>query len=599
MSVSEHYFVREGKVFVPATPWFEERMIGELPEANQQHVLSAMQDRFQELIDKTNELQKEFSAGVDKIKHAGKLVRTKSYICSAKAIGDYAGILKLIDQMEAEIKTEVDRVLELKDQLCKEAEALLETKEWKDATDKLREIQKQFRELPMVPDLKNEDLKHRFEKAKDEFFRLKQASFESFEQDLLDNLDKKTELCEKAEALQHSVEWKKTTDAYQQLNEEWKKIGMVPKHRIEELWFRFSTAKDIFFNRKREHIEEIKTEQGDNLSKKLELVAKAEALKESKDWKKTTDAFNQLMEDWKKTGRVMAEKSDEVWNQFLEAKNHFFKNKDAYYSGIRVQLEDNYARKMAIVNHAEELQQTMDFELATKEFMDMFDEWKTIGRIPKEYGDEPWDRFMKAKKNFFDRKDSHREQRKQEVSKDLQERIIRNRGFYNKVSRELQREEELLFDVNDRLANLPPTLRSYEKREELKDMVTEIEEKIQQLKAKVKDVKDKIHQDEREMNYILRGPKKKEAPAKEEGSKKNAKQQVPAKAEQAATEPTTEEPVVPEEEMQPQGLESDSLAEPLADDLPGPNTESAPELPQNDNTDTSTEPGTEPAPTSE
>ena len=135
----------------------------------------------------------------------------------------------------------------------------------------------------------------------DEFFKKKQASFETFEQDLLDNLSKKMDLCEKAESLSNSKEWKKTTEIYQQLNEDWKAIGMVPKHRIEELWFRFSTAKDIFFNAKREHFEEIKGEQEENLIKKQAIISKAEALKDNTDWKKTSDSFAELMEEWKKT----------------------------------------------------------------------------------------------------------------------------------------------------------------------------------------------------------------------------------------------------------------------------------------------------------
>lgn len=73
----------------------------------------------------------------------------------------------------------------------------------------MRELQKQFKELPSVPDLKNEQFRERFEKTKDDFFKNKQASFESFEQDLLDNLSKKIDLCEKAEALQNSTNWKK------------------------------------------------------------------------------------------------------------------------------------------------------------------------------------------------------------------------------------------------------------------------------------------------------------------------------------------------------------------------------------------------------
>lgn len=139
----------------------------------------------------------------------------------------------------------------------------------------------------------------------------------------------------------------------------------------------------------------------------------------------------------------------------------------------------------------------------------MFEEWKKIGRIPKEYGDGPWERFLKAKRDFFDRKDAYRDQRRKELSKDIHERVSRNRSFYNRLSRDLQREEELLFDVEDRLKNLPPTLRSYEKREQYLEMMEEIKEKINSLREKAKEVKDKINQDEREMNYILRGPKKK------------------------------------------------------------------------------------------
>lgn len=510
MSETKNYILRDDKVLLAPNAWWnEERVIAELKENNQQYSIEALIENFKSLEEKLLEVKTEFDAATDKIRVAGKVSRTKNYICNAKAIGDYPVLLVQLDEMEVQIKTAVDANLKRKEELCVAAEALLELKEWKDSTEKLRELQKEYKELSVVPDLKNEALRDRFEKAKDEFFKLKQASFESFEQDLLDNLSRKIELCEKAEALQQSGEWKKTTDAYQALNEEWKKIGMVPKHRNEELWLRFNTAKDVFFNRKREHIEEIKTEHVGNLEKKLELIAKAEAIKDSTDWKKTTDEYNALMEEWKKTGRVSQEKNDEVWNLFQAAKNHFFSNKDAHYTGIKVQLEDNYARKMAIVEHAESLAQTNDFDAATQEFQDMFEEWKKIGRIPKEYGDGPWERFLKAKRDFFDRKDAYRDQRRKELSKDIHERVSRNRSFYNRLSRDLQREEELLFDVEDRLKNLPPTLRSYEKREQYLEMMEEIKEKINSLREKAKEVKDKINQDEREMNYILRGPKKK------------------------------------------------------------------------------------------
>jgi len=510
MSETQLYFTRDENVFLPANKWFGERSIAELPDSNQQYIIASLEDRFQELFEKVNEVKKDFEAATEKIKLAGKIVRTKSYVCTAKAIGDYTTLLTVLDTMEEEIKVEVDKAIDQKEKLCIATEELLKAGEWKEGTEKLRLLQTEFKALPSVPDLKNEEYRERFEKAKDDFFKGKQASFENFELDLLDNLSKKIDLCEKAESMQQSGDWKKTTDAYIALNEEWKKIGMVPKHRVEELWFRFCAAKDIFFARKKEHIGDIVVEQEENLVKKLELITKAEALKDSKQWKETADEYNKLMEEWKKIGKVPQERSDEVWNTFLASKNHFYDQKNHHFSKIKVQLEDNHARKMAIVNHAEELQHSMDFDTATHEFMDMFEEWKKIGRVPKEYGDDAWERFQKAKKRFFDRKDENREKRKEELSKDIKDRYERNRSYYNKISRELQREEELLFDMNERIENLPVTLRSYEKREEYMEVMEEIKAKVTELKEKAKEVKEKMYLDEREMSHIMRGPKKKE-----------------------------------------------------------------------------------------
>lgn len=511
MTNSELYILKESKIFLPATKWYAEREIADVQENSQQSMIDTLSEKFLDFEKELRELKDEFAASDDKIKMAGKVVRKKLHLIGGKAIGNFEPLLQDVEIMEEEIKKAIDVNLSQKEKICQEAEQLLETTEWKNATEKLRDLQKQFKELASVPDLRNDELKDRFEKNKDEFFKRKQANFEHFEQDLLDNLSKKLDLCEKAETLQHSTEWKKTTDIYQELNEEWKKIGMVPKHRMEELWFRFSTAKDIFFNNKREHFGEIKTEQEENLQLKLAIIEQAEKLKESTEWKKTSEAYNNLMLEWKKIGRVPHDKSDKVWNQFLEIKNHFYQNKDAHYNTVKVQLEDNYARKMAIVTHAEELQHSNDFDMGTEEFHTMFEEWKTIGRVPKEHGDEAWERFLKAKKQFFERKDANREVRKVEMSKELNERVSRTRSQYFKLTKELQREEDLLFDVEDRIKNLPPTLRSYEKREEYVEMMEDIKEKVNSLKAKAKELKEKLQHDEREINYIMRGPRKKEA----------------------------------------------------------------------------------------
>jgi len=580
MSDVQLYLIRDENVYLPATKWYEERSVAEINEANPESLLASLEERFAELFTMVADVKKEFESATDKIKLAGKIARTKTYLCTAKAIGDFATLLTLLDSMEADIKVEVDKTLAQKEKVCIAAEELVKAGEWKEGTEKLRNLQNEFKALPVVPDLKNEEYRERFEKAKDDFFKAKQASFESFELDLLDNLSKKIELCEKAEAIQHSTEWKKTTDAYMAMNEEWKQIGMVPKHRMEELWLRFNSAKDVFFAKKKEHIGDIQVEQEENLVKKLELVKQAEAIQDSEQWKETADEFNRLMDEWKKIGKVPIEKSEEIWNAFLNAKNKFYDKKNGHFSKIKVQLEDNHARKMAIVKHAEELQHSMDFDAATNEYMQMFEEWKKIGRVPKEYGDEAWERFQQAKKNFFDRKDEHREKRKQELSKDIKDRFERNRAFYNKLSRELQREESLLFDIQDRIDNLPATLRSYEKREEYTEIMEEIKAKVNEMKEKVKEVKEKMYADEQEMSRIMRGPKKKHpahGPADHKANPKpqsSAKQAETVEAAENVSEPQDAMPATSEAVIEPMAQEAQP--EPVAPSQPEPAMEVEP-----------------------
>lgn len=508
MKIDDMYIVRENKVFLPATKWSEERELSEFTELNKQNIIDYLLSKFSDVENEINDLKIEFDKSEDKIKLAGSVVRKKNYLHSAKAIGSYDHLFETIEKMETIIQTEIESNIQKKLELCNQVESLLESTEWKIATEKLKEIQKQFKEFQSVPDSRNDEIRAKFEQLIEEFFKRKNESFKHKDQEISDNISRKLEICEKAEAIQNSNDWKKTTETYAELNEEWKKVGVVPKHRNEELWFRFNTAKDIFFNNKKKYFEEIKTEQDQNLLLKLEIIKKAEAIKDSKEWKKTSDEFSGLMEEWKKIGHVVFEKSEEIWNQFLEIKNHFYQQKEAHFNILKTQLEDNYARKMAIVNHAEELQNSNEFEQGTQEFNNMFEEWRKIGRVPKEYGDEPWERFLKAKKIFFERKDENREKRREEFKKNYNEKVSKDRAFYNRISKELEREEDLLFDIEDRIKNLPATLRSYEKREELKEMIVGIKENIERLKAKAKDVKEKLQATERELNYVMRGPKK-------------------------------------------------------------------------------------------
>jgi Domain of Unknown Function (DUF349) len=510
MSETMYYTIKDSSIYIPATAWFKERCIAAINESNKDYIIGSLEERFAGLVQKVEEIEARYSNAAEETKLDGLIARTRSYICTAIAIGDYASLLTRLDAVEAQIKDNGGKVLQQKEAICTAAEALAAAEDSKEAAQQMKDLQQQFRNLPAAFDAASVAVKNRFEKAKNSFFDRRKASFDAQEQEMAANLAAKTALCEKAEELQHSTEWKAATEAYQQLNEEWKTIGFVPRHRRDEIWLRFNAAKDVFFARKKENFETIKTEQEENYAKKSELVAKAEALQNSTDWKQTSEAYKELMDEWKKTGWVGQEKSDEVWNRFLAAQNTFYKNKDAHYSKIKTELDDNYARKMALATHAETLQHSEDFEAATQEFMDMFEEWKKIGRIAREHGDGPWERFIKAKKSFFDRKDAHREANKSSRVNELTERIGRERSILHKLSRQLSSDEQLIDDVNERMENLPSSLRSYQKREEYLETLEQLKANVEKLRQETADLRYNIQQDERELNYLNRPFRKKE-----------------------------------------------------------------------------------------
>jgi hypothetical protein len=509
MSEVLFHTVQGTKVMLNATKWFAEREIANVTEISKlPHTIGFLTDKFTDLEGEVKLLMAEYITAPDKVKLAGKVNRTKNLLSASKAIGDFAKLFEQLEQCEKEISTVIADNVTKREELLKQAEEAIKEgpTSWKTATEKFTVISKSLKELPLVPDVRVEEIRVRFEQMKDEFFVKKQGHFEENEKILLDNLAHKIELCEKAEALQHSTEWKKATEEIQKLNDTWKTIGQIPRHRSDELWLRFNAAKDVFFAAKKVHYETVKADHGKNLEAKLALIEQAEALKDSRDWKKTTDAFTQLFEDWKKSGRVGDDKNDEVWNKFNAARNVFFKAKDEYYSSIKMNLDDNYTRKMVIVNRVEELANStvVDWDGATTEVLEMMEDWKKIGRIPKEHGDGPWERFLAGKKKFFDMKDAVRAQRRSEGSKVLDDKLKRNRGYYNKLSRELELEKEVLLDFEDRLKNIHPGVRSFETKERYESIIEDARKKVEFLTNKLKDVKAGMDADDKEFKFLNR-----------------------------------------------------------------------------------------------
>ena len=224
------------------------------------------------------------------------------------------------------IKTEQLRNLDLKAELCAATEELLAQplslrKEWNKASDRLLEIQKTWKTIGFAPKKDNNRIYERFRAACDKFFEAKRAFYASLKTEMDHNLQLKTEICEAAESLQNSEEWKKTTDELIALQARWKEIGAVPRRYSDQIWKRFRTACDGFFERKTTHFAGVDGEYEANLQKKLALLEEMAAADVKEGGFELIKAFQRR---WSEIGFVPIKQKDAVQKKYKAAVDALF-----------------------------------------------------------------------------------------------------------------------------------------------------------------------------------------------------------------------------------------------------------------------------------
>lgn len=214
--------------------------------------------------------------------------------------------------------------------LCEKIEAidtsaLKSYAKWDEATKTIIALQEEWKKLGFAARKVNADLFARFRKACDEFFARKAEFFKAMKEELAANLEKKTALCEKAEALKDSTDWKKTADELVALQKEWKTIGPVVKKHSDAVWKRFITACDYFFDQKNKQTSSVRQTEHANLKAKREIIASIKNLLESNgDNAESAKKVRELMKQWQGTGHVPFKEKDKIYNEYREAINAAF-----------------------------------------------------------------------------------------------------------------------------------------------------------------------------------------------------------------------------------------------------------------------------------
>ena len=296
--------------------------------------------------------------------------------------------------------------LELKQQLCEEAEALDEETDIVAAFRKLQELHNNWREIGPVAKELREELWARFKAASSAINKKYQTFFEDRKSKEKENADAKTELCEKIEQistdnLKTYAQWDEVTKQIIALQEDWKKLGYASRKANAALFARFRKSCDDFFAKKAEFYKSMKEELSSNLAKKIDLCERAEALMDSTDWKEATDKFVEMQKEWKTIGPVVKKYSDNVWKRFIAACDHFFEEKKKQNVNIHaVEHENLKAKKEVIANLKATIEEAA--EDAAQTVRDLMDRWQEIGHVPFKEKDKIYAQYRELVDKAFE-----------------------------------------------------------------------------------------------------------------------------------------------------------------------------------------------------
>jgi len=230
------------------------------------------------------------------------------------------------------LKEERNANYEQKIVLCEKAETIANaesptnSKGWGSQTEQVLELQKIWKTIGMVPKEVNTEIYERFRAACNKFFNSKKEFFETINEELNINYQKKLELCVRAEALQDSKEWKKTTESFFNLQKQWKEIGPAPKKYSDQIWKRFRSACDKYFNSKSDFFSNIDKEHKENLEKKETLIKE---IKEFKPGEKQADNINNIksfQKRWTEIGYVANSQKDRLYAEYRSAIDNVYEN---------------------------------------------------------------------------------------------------------------------------------------------------------------------------------------------------------------------------------------------------------------------------------
>lgn len=392
--------------------------------------------------------------------------------------------------------------LELKTKLCELAEALNDEKDVISASAKLQELHHQYREIGPVAKELREEVWLRFKNASTVINKKHQAYFETLRVKEADNLEKKTALCERLEALNTNKSttinaWEAQSKEVFDIQKEWKTIGYATQKMNVKIFERFRKACDEFFENKATFFKDIKETFATNIEKKKKLIETAKELVTSTDWNATGEKFIRLQKEWKTIGHVPRKTGDKLWEEFNSTCNKFFDARKEAGADAHENEHKNLERKQNIVQQLKTFVEEKAEDVQDK-VLSLMKEYNNIGHVPYKEKDKIYAEYQEVVDL---------------LKKELNISIARKRldAFKNNLKKVVEQGENALESERNRLfrayERITQELKTYENNlgffnassKKGNSLVDEMNRKINKLKDEIELLKNKIKEIDKQL----------------------------------------------------------------------------------------------------
>mgnify|MGYP000005854711 CR=1 FL=1 len=387
--------------------------------------------------------------------------------------------------------------LEAKIKLCEKAEELLLDTSTIRAFNNLQKYHEQWRETGPVPHEQKDDIWERFKAATTQINKKHQEYFENRKDEQKKNLETKIALCEKVEQINEKAsdsykEWDKNSKEIIDLQKVWRTIGFAPRKDNNKIYNRFRSACDKFFDAKREFYTKNKEIQQNNLELKVDLCMQAEALKDSTDWKKTTQDFIDIQKKWKEIGPISRKHSESIWKRFRAACDYFFDRKSDHFSGVDSNQIANLKLKEALIEEINTFKSSDDIEENLAKIQEFHRRWSEIGHVPYKKKDTIQVQFREAVNKLYDDLNLDDEKRNMLRFKNKITTFSESSRGQNKMRFEREKYMNKLKQLENDLVLLDNNIGFFAASKNAESLIKDVQTKIEMTKQKIESLKQKI-----------------------------------------------------------------------------------------------------------